>query len=65
MTMIDRLLTDAERRRFTEYLQHESKVARRIAQQADRLPGDRNKAVAETERVYADACELTSKKLSW
>jgi len=60
----DLLLNDAERRRFSVWLQHEASSSLGIAEQAEKMiPGPAGRLFSQRERGYAAACVLIARRL--
>ena len=57
------LLSDAERRKFTEWLEHESLSADAIARQMEQLKSPPMVELAKRERSYVVACNIIADRL--
>lgn len=57
------LLSDDERRRFSEYLRRDADSSTAIAEQMEKLGGPPGKTLAENERRYAAAANLIADRL--
>ena len=57
------LLSDQERKRFSDWLLGEAEAADVLAQQADKIPSGMGATAAIRERVYAAACLLVVNRL--